>query len=289
LRDRLRRAAGGTLGGDMDASFVALVTGASSGIGEAAARRLAREPGAVLVLVARREERLRALADELGGATVIALDLTAPDAPARVAEVVEREHGALHLLVNNAGAAWRGRFGDAGWENVKRHMEVNFDAPVRLTDALLPLLRRTAATAPRADGRRAVSIVNVSSTSGRVARANSGGYSASKFALAGWSDALALEEQEHGIHVGLVLPGFVATEGFPQSELVARSATRWLVSRPEVVAEAIVDAGPRGKLERYVPRAYWLAAATRVLLPGLVRRVTSKGELVSPSTRHSQP
>src|SRR5205085_8653146 len=90
----------------MPPPFVVLITGASSGIGEAAARRLAREPGAKLILVARREERLQALADSLGGATVIAQDVTAADAPARIAEVVQLEHGALDLLVNNAGAAW---------------------------------------------------------------------------------------------------------------------------------------------------------------------------------------
>jgi uncharacterized protein len=269
------------------ASFIALVTGASSGIGEATARRLAREPGATLVLVARREERLRSLADELGGATVIALDLTDDDAPARVAEVVEREHGALHLLVNNAGARWSGRFGDegGGWENVKRHMEVNFDAQVRLTEALLPLLRRTAAAAA---GGAPVSVVNVSSTAARLSRANAGSYSASKFALAGWSDALHLEERPHGVHVGQVLPGFVATEGFPQAELVARAATRWAVSSPEAVAEAILEAGPGGKAERYVPRYYWLAAAARILLPRGVRRATGGGGLMTPTTRASE-
>ena len=226
--------------------MIALVTGASSGIGAATARRIAREPGAELVLVARREERLRELADELGGATVIAADVTDDDAPARVAETVESEHGRLDLLVNNAGAAWRGSFSESGWENVERHMKLNFEAVLRLTEALLPILRRSAPS----------SIVNVSSTAGRVSRANSGSYSASKFALAGWSDALHLEEREHGVHVGLVLPGFVETEGFPQRELVGRALTRWAVSTPEKVAEAILDAGPGGKPERYVPRAY---------------------------------
>jgi short-subunit dehydrogenase len=254
-------------------TFVALITGASSGIGEAAARRLAREPEARLVLVARREERLRALADELGGATTIAADLTNPDAPARVRDTVAAEHGQLHMLVNNAGAAWRGTFGETGWPNVERHMKLNFEAPVRLTEALLPLLRQTAATA----GAGRVSIVNVASTAGRVSRPNSGAYSASKFALAGWTDALAAEEREYGLHVGLVLPGFVKTEGFPAVELLAKVQTRWLVSSPERVAEAIYQAGPGGKAERYVPRPFWLAAATRILLPGLVRRATSGG------------
>jgi short-subunit dehydrogenase len=244
--------------------MIALVTGASSGIGEATARRIAREPGARLILVARREDRLRALAHDLGGATVVAVDLLDDDAPARVAQAVSDEHGRLDLLVNNAGAAWRGRFGETGWENVRRHMELNFDATVRLTEALLPIVRRSAPSA----------IVNVASTAGRVSRGNSGGYSASKFALCGWSDALHLEEKAHGVHVGMVLPGFVATEGFPQRELLGRAVTRWAVSTPEKVADAIVDAGPGGRAERYVPRPYRLVAVARALTPGLLRRIS---------------
>jgi len=255
---------------------IALVTGASSGIGEATARRLAREPGCKLVLVARREERLRALADEIGGATVVAADLCEPDAPARIADAVEAEHGRLDLLVNNAGAAWRATFAEGGWENVRRHMELNFDAQVRLTEALLALLRRSAPSA----------IVNVSSTAGRVSRGGSGAYSAAKFAFAGWSDSLHLEEAPHGVHVGLVLPGFVATEGFPQRELVSSALTRWIVSTPERVADAIVDAGPGGKAERYVPRPYWLAATARIVAPRAVRRVLGGGAAgrLAPST-----
>ncbi len=247
---------------------IAVVTGASSGLGEATARRLAREPDARLVLVARRGDRLEALAAELlaagaVSATALAADLTADDAPARVRELLEREHdGRLDLLVNNAGIARRANFADGGWENVRRTMEVNFDAQVRLTEALLPLLR---ASAPSA-------VVNVSSTAARIARAGSGAYSASKFALAGWSDALALEERPHGVHVGLVLPGFVATEGFPQRDLVGHPIARHIVAKPETVAEAIVEAGLGRRAERYTPKPYWLGAALRVLAPALVRR-----------------
>jgi short-subunit dehydrogenase len=251
------------------ASRVAVVTGASAGIGRATAVRLSREPGTELVLVARREEALAELAASLPcRATVVAADLTAADAPERVRAHLEAEHGGrLHLLVNNAGASWRGSFAEAGHANVRRHMELNFNAALRLTEALLPLLR---ASAPSA-------IVNVASTAGRVSRARTGSYSASKFALIGWSDALYLEEQPHGVHVGVVLPGFVATEGFPATELREKALTRWLVSKPERVAEAIYEAGPGGKAERYVPRYYALAAALRVLTPGLTRRVLSGG------------
>jgi short-subunit dehydrogenase len=248
---------------------VALVTGASSGIGEATARRLAREPGAALILVARREDRLQALAESLPcPASYVAVDLTDADAPARVREHVEERHGGrLTLLVNNAGASWRATFAEGGHANAQRHMELNFDAVLRLTEALLPILRRSAPSA----------IVNVASTAGRVARARTGSYSASKFALIGWNDALYSEERGNGVHVGLVVPGYIATEGFPATELRERAMTRWIVSKPENVAEAIVDTGLRGKAERYVPRPYALAGVARIIAPGLVRRVLSGG------------
>lgn len=250
-------------------SPVIVVTGASSGIGEAAARRLSRVPGASIVLVGRREERLRALSDALGEERVsfLAVDLVDEEAPALIREHVLERHERLDLLVNNAGAAWRARFADGGYENVRRTMAINFDAQLRLTEALLPLLRSSAPSA----------IVNVASTAGRVARAGTGAYSASKFALAGWSDSLWAEERAHGVHVGLVLPGFITTEGFPQAELTAKPWTRWIVSSPERAAEAIYQAGIGRRPERYVPRPYAVAAALRILAPGLVRRVLGGG------------
>jgi short-subunit dehydrogenase len=255
--------------GTSQQSPVIVVTGASSGIGEAAARRLSREPGASIVLVGRREERLRALSDSLGSERVsfVAVDLVDEQAPALIREHVLDRHGRLDLLVNNAGAAWRARFADGGYENVRRTMAINFDAQVRLTEALLPLLRSAAPSA----------IVNVASTAGRVARAGTGAYSASKFALAGWSDSLWAEERTHGVHVGLVLPGFITTEGFPQAELTAKPWTRWIVSSPEKAAEAIYQAGIGRRPERYVPRPYALAAALRIVTPGLVRRLLGGG------------
>jgi short-subunit dehydrogenase len=246
----------------------AVVTGASSGIGEATARRLGGD-GWRLVLVARREERLASLARELPDASYVAVDLTAADAPKQVASAVdERLGGRLDLLVNNAGSSTRARFGDpdGGYATVRRIMEVNFDAVVRLTEELLPVLRRSAPSA----------LVNVSSLAGRLSYPRGGAYSASKFALAGWSEALRHEEEGHGVHVGLVLPGFVVTEGFPQTDMTGSAATRWAVSTPAKVADAIVRAGPGGRREVIVPGGYRIAAVLRVLAPGLVRRVTGR-------------
>jgi uncharacterized protein len=246
---------------------IVLVTGASSGLGAAAARRLAREPGVRLVLVARRRERLDALAGELGGATVIAADLLDEATPARIAERVEAEHGRLDLVVNSAGVGGRGTFAKGGWAMVRRTMAINFDAQVRLTEALLPLLRRSAPSG----------IVFIGSVAGRVSRAGAGSYSASKFALAGWTEALHMEERRHGVHVALVQPGFVPTEGFPHRELLARPWTRWMVSTEDKVAEAIVEAWRRRRPERYVPRPYGLVPVARALLPGLYRAVVTGG------------
>jgi len=254
--------------------LIALVTGASSGIGAAVARRLAAEPGARLVLVARRRERLEAMAAELGGATVIAADLLEEATPAEVARRVTSEHGRLDLLVNSAGVGGRGSFAEGGWAGVQRAMAINFDAQVRLTEALLPLLRRSAPSA----------VVNIGSVASRVSRPGAGSYSASKFALAGWTEALQMEERPHGVHVTLVQPGYVATEGFPQRKLLARPWTRWMVTTDARMAEGIVEAWRRRRPEAYVPRPYALVPVARALLPGLYRRAVGGGAFTA-STR----
>ncbi len=245
-----------------------MVTGASSGIGAAAGELLARQGWRVL-LVARRADRLEAMAARLPAAVAVPADLTDTDAPAQIRTVVEREGGDLRLLVNNAGTAWRAPFAEGGYDNVRRTMEINFYAAVRLTEALLPLLE---ASAPS-------SIVNVSSVAGRIGRPTNGAYAASKFALAGWSESLSVEEEPRGVHVGLVLPGFVATEGFPARRLTQSARTRWLVSSTEKVAQAIVAAGPGGRREVYVSRPYGLVPKLRHLCPGLTRRALGGGRV----------
>jgi short-subunit dehydrogenase len=110
-----------------------------------------------------------------------------------------------------------------------------------------------------------------------VSRAGAGAYSASKYALIGWSDSLYLEEAPNGVHVGLVLPGFIATEGFPAAELRQKIITRWMVSDVRKAAEAVYEAGVLGRPERYVPRPYGLIAVLKIVAPGLVRKVLSGG------------
>jgi short-subunit dehydrogenase len=253
----------------MTDSRVAVVTGASSGIGEATARRLDRD-GYALVLVARRADRLARLAEELRDASYVAVDVTDDDAPARVRAAVEARQGAkLHLLVNNAGASKRAAFGDqeeGGYANVREIMNLNFDAVLRLTEALLPLLR---ASAP-------ASIVNVASVAGRIANGRGGAYSSSKGALILWSEALFHEEKRHDVHVGTVLPGFITTEGFPQEEIKSNRATAWMLKTPDKVADAIVDAAG-GKPEVTVPKfPYRLLTSLRAVAPGLVLGLADK-------------
>lgn len=249
---------------------LALVTGASSGIGEAVARRLG-DAGCRVIAVARREERLRDLVATLPqGSTGVAADLRDPSTPGRLREAVDAAGGDLHLLVNNAGAgAGTGRaphFGDVGAGDVEDLMELNFLSHVRVVAALLPAVRRAAPSA----------VVNVSSVSGRVGLGGATAYAASKFAMTGFTEALHCEEAPHGVHVACVFPGFATTEGFPQTDLMARRATRWMVTDAATVADAVIDAAVRRRPERTVPRAYAAVDVVRTVAPALWWRVAER-------------
>lgn len=184
-----------------------IVTGASSGIGWALARELARQ-GALMVVTARREDRLRqlvqAIQDGGGQATGVTGDLTDAEHRQRVIAAAGSWLGGLDLLINNAGVGALGAFAQAGAARLRQVMEVNFFGPVELIRAALPLLRTG----------RSPMIVNVGSVLGHRAVPNKTEYCASKFALHGFSDALRGELAQQGIDVLLVSPSTTRTEFF---------------------------------------------------------------------------
>jgi NADP-dependent 3-hydroxy acid dehydrogenase YdfG len=190
---------------------VALVTGASSGIGEATARRLAAD-GAAVALVARRADRLEALAGELRGAGSTAVTIEADVTERAAAEAaVQRavdELGRLDVLVNNAGVMLLGPIADAPVEEWERMVQVNVLGLLYCAKAALPHLLEAAESGPR----RTADLVNVSSVAGRQVRMGSGVYNATKHAVGAFSESLRQEVTGRHVRVSLVEPGAVATE-----------------------------------------------------------------------------
>jgi short-subunit dehydrogenase len=245
-----------------------IVTGASSGIGRATALELARH-GAKLVIVARREDRLRQLAEQITTlgreVEMVAGDVTDPLTREQAIEAVRRRFGGLDILMNNAGVGALGLFENAGVERLRRVMEINFFALVEMTRLALPLLK---------NGARPI-IVNVSSILGHRGVPHRSEYSAAKFAVQGFSEAVRAEFAPLGIDVMVVSPGSTQTEFF-DSEIDRTSEPNWPPHKPvtaEKVANAIVR-GIRAGRHEVVPYAWgrvlcWLNR----LSPALVDRI----------------
>lgn len=221
-----------------------VVTGASSGIGQALAEALAREGGRLL-LNARREDKLTALAASLRplGAEVETVpgDIAEPATRMAILDRAQAAFGGLDVLVNNAGIGALGRFEDADSERLRRVMEVNFFALVEMTRLALPLLRQ---------GQRPM-IVNISSILGHRAVPHSSEYCASKFAVQGFSESIRAELARLGINVLVVSPGTTQTEFF-DNVIDRKGKTPWPEQAgvpAEYVARATVRAIRRGKHE----------------------------------------
>jgi len=232
------------MGGRQIEGSRAIITGASSGIGREIALALGRE-GARLLLLARREEKLRDLADQIGQmgqqATFVAGDVT--DASVRQAALdrAAEQWGGLDILVNNAGVSARGRFADVSPERLRQIMEVNFFAVAEMIRQSLPLLSQ---------GRRPV-VVNVGSTVGHRGVPRISEYSASKFALRGLSEAIRPELAGVGVDLLLVSPGPTDTEFFDHL-LEDEGGVPWPEYRgipAEVVARRTVRAIQRSRHE----------------------------------------
>ncbi len=190
---------------------VAVVTGASSGIGEATARRLA-EDGATVTLVARRRDRLEALAGDIaqagGTALMVEADITdRAQAEAAVQQTVER-FGRLDVLVNNAGLMLLGPVVGADPDEWDRMIAINNQGLLYTTHAALPYLLKAAEDGPR----QVADIVNISSAAGRAASNGFGVYSMTKFGVNGFTEALRQEVTKRHVRVGVLEPGGVSTE-----------------------------------------------------------------------------
>ena len=190
---------------------VALVTGASSGIGDATARALARH-GAAVAVVARRRDRLDELAGKIsedgGDALVIEADVGAEDQARAAVEQTVSDLGRLDILVNNAGVMLLGPIKDAPLEEWERMLAVNVAGLLYCAHAALPHLLRAAQDGPR----QVADLVNISSVAGRVARVGSGVYNLTKFGVGAFSESLRQEVTERHVRVSLVEPGAVSTE-----------------------------------------------------------------------------
>jgi len=187
---------------------VALVTGASSGIGEATALALAGQ-GATVALAARRRDRLEEVAARLGGPSlVIETDVTDEAQCRHMVETTVGELGRLDTLVNNAGVMLLGPIENAPTEEWHRMVGVNLVGLLQCTHAALPHLLAAAGQGPR----EVADVVNVSSVAGRVARVDSGVYNATKWGVLAFSESLRQEVTARHVRVTVVEPGATATE-----------------------------------------------------------------------------
>jgi len=240
---------------------VVLITGASGGIGAACAAEFARA-GARLALAARSADGLAR--NDPGGALLLPGDLTQDDARHQAVDRAIERFGHIDILINNAGVGAYGPSFAAPLEETRRMMELNFFAPLALTQLVVPHMR------VRLSG----VIVNVSSVAGRVTLPWLTLYSASKYALGSLTDGLRMELKKDGIHTITVCPCYVKTEfqnhalGGEPPPKIARS--KQFVITPEQCAEAIARGVERGARTVMAPRSGWLFVLAERLFPSLV-------------------
>jgi len=222
-----------------------LLTGASAGIGASLAPMLASR-GAVLALCGRDRTKLDAVVEECrrSGGEVHAhqVDLVDPVDAERLVQEVERQLGGVDVLVNNAGTPMRRRVQQLTCDELGRTMTTNFESPARMTMAVLPGML----------GRDRGVIVNVSSFGGRAGVPSEAAYCASKFALCGWSESLAMDLWHTGVEVHLIIPGAIDTDIWdrPGNDPAHFSGE---LEPPETVASGIVAAIEGGGFEHYLP------------------------------------
>lgn len=247
----------------------AVVTGASSGLGRGLAKAIGRR-GARVALVARREDRLREVAAEIeaagGEALVVPCDVGSPEAIDAAAAEVLTAFGHIDLLVNAAGYARHVLFKDQEPAEAEEMMRVNYFGVANWVRAVLPTMRE------RGSGW----IVNVSSFAGRLGQPDEASYAASKFAVTGLTESLAMELEPYGIHVMCVYPVLVRTEMFDDATLARMpERTRNSFIEVEEFCDTVLAALARGAYEVTVPRRFGLVYLIRLLFPGMMRKQTA--------------
>lgn len=238
---------------------VAIITGASSGIGAATALELARR-GARVALAARRQEELAGVEGAIKGvggeALAIPTDVSDTRQLERLVARVTETYGRIDILVNNAGVGSRGHYAETATEDIQAALDVNLVGAMLLTRLVLPGMLERGAGA----------IIAVASVSGHIG--TSPVYSATKFGLRGFCIGLRRELLKSGVSVSLVSPGFIRTS------LTSKRRSR--MPGPEIVAKAIARLALHPKREVVVPRSYRLAIWAERMLPGMADRALSK-------------
>ncbi len=208
----------------------AIVTGASAGIGEATARRLAGA-GATVMLVARREDRLKALAAEIGGGTqVLALDLSETEAPQALLDAATEQLGKVDILINNAGILRTSHFADFDLAELEPMIALNYSAVVRSSILFARHMKANDSG----------QIINLSSIGAGLTAATSGVYGGLKAALERFTDVLRIELAGSGVRVGIIAPGTTGTEIF--DDMKSRGEPGWDEFTPPMQPDDIARA-----------------------------------------------
>lgn len=247
------------------AGRVVIITGASSGIGEATARAFGRA-GDRVVLIARRVERLQQLAAELPGSLPVPADLTRSEDINRVVAETQHTFGRIDVLVNNAGRGGYDWLERLEGEDIRQEVALNLLAPILLTRSVLPGMQ----------GQGRGVIINVGSAAGRIGAPTLSIYNATKFGLDGFSEALRREVGPQGIKVCVIYPGGVAGTEFGRAGKrvdLGVTTPAWLRLRVDQVAAAIVGLADRPRPRLVLPWVYHAAIALNTLLPSAVDRV----------------
>jgi NADP-dependent 3-hydroxy acid dehydrogenase YdfG len=238
---------------------IAIVTGASSGIGRAIALDLAAR-GTTVVVAARRADLLEGVAEECrrggGAAEAVVTDVGDRTAVEKLVAGVLERHRKIDLLINNAGIPMRVHAARLTSDQIERTMRINFLGAAYAIVAALPSM------IARADGH----IVNVSSVAGRVGSPRESAYTASKFAMTGFSEVLAADLSGTGVGIHVVYPGPIKTEIWEKVDEPA--AYRGKLYPPEIVARAVRQCIERGTFERWAPRRIGFVPFARALAPG---------------------